>query len=84
MTNQFSTVLFIEGHPVRYELHADGANFRLWPTENPNLELHPPRIDVALVDGSWVIGGISDRDLIAQVLEDLERHGTALLPGRHS
>jgi hypothetical protein len=72
MTILFSTVLFVNGHPVQYEMCADGDLLRLWPTENPNPEISAPRLDIRRAGDGWRVSGSSDGDLVAQVLEDLD------------
>lgn len=68
----FSTVLFIEGHPVGYQvLEEDKNRLRLNPAENPNREIAPPVIVARQEEGFWHVEGTRDRDLIAQVLEDI-------------
>ncbi|MBB1282805.1 hypothetical protein HRH25_00345 [Flavisolibacter sp. BT320] len=68
----FSTVLFIEGHPVGYQvLEEDRNRLRLNPAENPNREIAPPIILASQESGFWRVEGTRDRDLIDQVLEDI-------------
>ncbi|HEV7332861.1 MAG TPA: hypothetical protein VGN63_17610 [Flavisolibacter sp.] len=68
----FSTVLFVEGNPVGYQVMEVGRNrLRLNPAENPNREIVPPVIQVKQEAGFWQVEGTRDRDLIDQVLEDI-------------
>lgn len=68
----FSTVLFIEGNPVGYQvLEEDRNRLRLNPAENPNREIAPPIILASQEEGFWRVEGTRDRDLIDQVLEDI-------------
>lgn len=68
----FSTVLFIEGNPVGYQVMEEDRNrLRLNPAENPNREIAPPIITASQEKGYWQVEGTRDRDLIAQVLEDI-------------
>lgn len=68
----FSTVLFVEGNPVGYQVREVGRNrLSLNPAENPNREIIPPVIQAKQENGRWRVEGTRDRDLIDQVLEDL-------------
>ena len=68
----FSTVLFIEGNPVGYQVMEVGRNrLTLNPAENPNREIIPPVIKANQENGCWRVEGTRDRDLIDQVLEDI-------------
>jgi hypothetical protein len=67
----FTTVLFVDGSPVGYEVQRDEGRLRLNPAENPNREIKPPVIFVKNIDGHLEIEGTSDRDLIDQVIEDV-------------
>ena len=68
----FSTVLFIEGNPVGYQVMEEDRNrLRLNPAENPHRDISPPIILASQEEGYWRVEGTRDRDLIAQVLEDI-------------
>ena len=68
----FSTVLFVEGNPVGYNvMGVDRNRLSLNPAENPNREIVPPVIEAKKEAGFWRIEGTTDRDLIDQVLEDI-------------
>lgn len=68
----FSTVLFVEGNPVGYQVMEAGRNrLTLNPAENPNREIIPPVIMAKQENGYWRVEGTRDRDLIDQVLEDI-------------
>lgn len=68
----FSTVLFVDGNPVGYQVMEVGSNrLSLNPAENPNREIIPPVIMAQQENGSWRVEGTRDRDLIDQVLEDI-------------
>lgn len=68
----FSTVLFVEGNPVGYNVKGtDRDRLSLNPAENPNREIVPPVIEAKKEAGLWRIEGTTDRDLIDQVLEDI-------------
>jgi hypothetical protein len=67
----FTTVLFVNGNPVGYEVQKDQNRLRLNPAENPNREITPPVIFVNNIDGHLEVEGTSDRDLIDQVIEDV-------------
>jgi hypothetical protein len=67
----FTTVLFIEGNPVGYEVQKDQQGFRLNPAENPNREVEAPVLFVNKQEGFIKVEGTLDRNLIDQVIEDL-------------
>lgn len=79
----FSTVLFINGNPIGYKVFRQANRLVLNPAENPSREVLPPSIYAHNESGHWVIEGTNDRDLIAQVIEDVSlnegRLPTALL-----
>lgn len=63
-----STVLFIEGHPVGYEVVRDAADrFNLHPAENASRLVKAPQLQLQLADGNWLVLGTHDEDLIQQV-----------------
>ena len=78
MHTLFSTVLFVDGHPVRYEMTALDGSFRLFPAENPNPDLSPPVLCVGRSACGWIVRGTTDPDLLAQVLEDLQVNGARM------
>ncbi len=68
----FSTVLFIDGNPVGYQVLKEERNrLSLNPAENPNRNVVPPVITASKEGGYWRVEGTQDRDLIDQVLEDI-------------
>ncbi|NTS40285.1 hypothetical protein HRG84_05150 [Flavisolibacter sp. BT320] len=68
----FSTVLFVEGNPVGYQvMEVERNRLRLNPAENPHRDIAPPVIQASQQNGYWQIEGTRDRDLIDQVLEDI-------------
>ena len=68
----FSTVLFVDGNPVGYNVSEESKNrLLLHPAENPNHEIDPPVVHAKNENGIWKIEGTQDRDLIDQVLEDI-------------
>jgi len=67
----FTTILFVDGNPVGYEVQKDQDRIRLNPAENPNREVNPPVIYVSNRDGHLEVEGTTDRDLIDQVIEDV-------------
>lgn len=68
----FSTVLFVEGNPVGYQVKEEARNrLSLNPAENPNRDVEPPVMHACNINGSWKVEGTRDRDLIDQVLEDI-------------
>ncbi|ANE52477.1 hypothetical protein [Flavisolibacter tropicus] len=79
----FSTVLFVNGNPVGYKVFKQENRLVLNPAENPSREILPPAISARNEGGEWLVEGTSDRDLIAQVIEDVTlnegRLPTALL-----
>lgn len=72
----FSTVLFIDGNPIGYEVYCDESNrLALNPAENPNRETQPPLIYANNVNGKWKVEGTHNPDLISQVLEEISLNG---------
>lgn len=69
----FTTVLFVDGNPVGYEVQQEKGRIRLNPAENPNREVKPPVIFVSNENGTLRVEGTYDRDLIDQVLEDVSQ-----------
>ena len=67
----FSTVLFVDGNPVGYEVYEEGNRLVLNPAENPNREIHPPVLAAKNKSGKWLVEGTENRDLIDQVIEDI-------------
>lgn len=68
----FSTVLFVDGNPVGYQVkEVDHHRLTLNPAENPNRAIMAPVIEAWNKDGNWQVQGTTDRDLIDQVLEDI-------------
>lgn len=67
----FSTVLFVEGNPVGYRVVRDKDRLVLNPAENPGRGIYPPAITARRRGKDWVVEGTTDRDLIAQVIEDV-------------
>ena len=68
----FSTVLFVDGNPVGYNVSEESKNrLLLHPAENTNHEIDPPVVHAKNEKGIWKIEGTQDRDLIDQVLEDI-------------
>jgi hypothetical protein len=67
----FSTVLFVNGNPVGYTVSKNEDRLLLNPAENPNRDIHPPCMSALNQQGFWLVEGTNDRDLIAQVIEDV-------------
>ncbi len=67
----FSTVLFVNGSPVGYKVYKQNDRLLLNPAENPNRDIFPPAISARNENGSWLVEGTTDRDLIDQVIEDV-------------
>ncbi|MES2880501.1 MAG: hypothetical protein V4676_00025 [Bacteroidota bacterium] len=67
----FSTVLFVDGNPVGYNVEKMENRLVLNPAENPNREIHPPVMMAHCRDGEWQVEGTGSRDLIDQVIEDV-------------
>jgi hypothetical protein len=74
----FSTVLFVDGNPVGYEVFKEPTFLRLNPAENPNRTSKPPVIHARNVMGTWEIEGTDNRDLIDQVIEDVSMNNSFL------
>ena len=71
---QFSTIFFVEGNPVKYEVWLNGGIYILHPSENPNQFIAPPMLQAQQKNGRWEVSGTADRDLIDQAVEDLESY----------
>ena len=82
----FSTVLFIDGNPIGYEVLEEKSRLRLNPAENPNRDVQPPTLSARITNGKWQVEGTLNRDLIDQVIEgitmnmNLSRHGLTAAP----
>lgn len=73
----FSTVLFVDGHPVGYKVYEENCSLILDPAENINPGLKPPVLSVIKKNGHWVVEGTESKDLVDQVIEDIsiyDRH----------
>ena len=67
------TVLFVDGNPVGYTIHAEGDNYILEPAENPTSNVIAPVLQANCEHtGKFIISGTTDRDLLDQVAEDLK------------
>lgn len=67
-----STVLFVDGHPVGYQLISCGNTVRLLP--DTLLAINgAPEIEATQVGNDWQLRPELDRNLADQVLEDLAR-----------
>ncbi|RYY41366.1 MAG: hypothetical protein EOO08_02190 [Chitinophagaceae bacterium] len=71
-TTLFSTVLFIDGQPVGYQLISSGNTVRLMPDSLLAIT-GAPEIEATQVGNGWRLYPELDRNLADQVLEDLER-----------
>ena len=67
----FSTVLFVDGNPVGYNVEKKENRLVLNPAENPNRDIHPPVMSAQCRNGEWQVEGTGSRDLIDQVIEDV-------------
>ena len=67
----FSTVLFVDGNPVGYEVHQEKTRLVLDPAVNPNPHVYPPVLYARNDHDQWCVEGTHCRDLIDQVREDL-------------
>lgn len=74
----FTTILFVDGNPVKYEVRLSESLFFLYPTDNPNNDIEPPLIKAKWSNGQWSISGTNDGDLIAQVVEDMNLNSGSL------
>ena len=74
----FTTILFVDGNPVRYEVRLTDNHFCLYPIDNPNDNIEPPVIKAQWYSGEWTVSGTTDRDLIAQVVEDMNGNSASL------
>ena len=74
----FSTVLFVDGNPVGYEVFKETDRLRLNPAENPNRGIVPPVLMAHNRMGTWEVEGTDNRDLIDQVIEDVSMNNTFL------
>jgi hypothetical protein len=72
MNTAFSTVLFVEGNPVGYQvITPDADHFIMNPAENPSRQILPPVLHVTNVSGQWKVEGTQNADLIEQVMEEV-------------
>ncbi|RYY84636.1 MAG: hypothetical protein EOO15_18920 [Chitinophagaceae bacterium] len=71
-TRLFSTILFVDGMPVGYELVPSGNTVRLMPDSLLAIT-GAPEIEATHVEAGWTLKPELDRDLADQVLEDLGR-----------
>jgi hypothetical protein len=72
MKTAFSTVLFVDGNPVGYQvLPQDAGQYIMNPAENPGRKILPPVLHVVNISGQWKVEGTINRDLIDQVLEEV-------------
>jgi hypothetical protein len=67
----FSTVLFVDGNPVGYQVFEENEQLILNPAENPSRDIVPPRLSASQSSGTWKVEGTQSRDLIDQVIEDI-------------
>ncbi|RYY65973.1 MAG: hypothetical protein EOO12_05550 [Chitinophagaceae bacterium] len=72
-TIHFSTVLFVDGQPVSYELVQHKNTVRLVPDSLLALCRSVPEIEATRSGRSWRLEPSLHRDLADQVLEDLAR-----------
>ncbi|GAB4092610.1 hypothetical protein [Flaviaesturariibacter terrae] len=72
-TTLLSTVLFVDGNPVRYQISRNGDTVHLRPDALMNLQADLPDIVARRSGSTWKLQPAIDRDLAAQVLEDLGR-----------
>jgi hypothetical protein len=69
----FSTVLFVDGHPVGYKVFENNKDvIQLTPVENPHRHLVPPQLSAFLINGHWLVKGTDNNDLVEQVREDIQ------------
>lgn len=66
-------VLFVNGNPVGYTVYEREASYLLSPTLF-NADISAPSIKAKFEDGNWNIQPCSDRDLTAQVVEDMNQY----------
>jgi hypothetical protein len=64
----YSTVLFVNGSPVGYQVERQNGQFFLNPAENPTRKITPPIMRARIEGGKWFIEGTGDQDLIDQVI----------------
>jgi hypothetical protein len=67
-----NTVLFVDGLPVGYKIFRNGAVYFLHPTDISGKEANAPLIIATHSQHGWEIEDLRDRNLIDQVVEDLD------------
>lgn len=70
----FSTVLFVDGHPVGYRVVRGSEGLVLNPAENPSRIVVAPALSASFDEGTWSVKGTFDQNLIDQVLEDVRNN----------
>lgn len=63
----------MNGQPVGYLVSGEESHTRFHPAENPNRSQPAPELEARLVNGHWEVTGTEDRELIAQVVEEIGR-----------
>lgn len=74
----FTTILFVDGNPVKYDVRSEADRLLLLPIDNPNNYLVPPFLYAEADKNGWRISGTQDRDLMDQVIEDICLHAAQL------
>lgn len=67
-----STVLFINHVPLGYRVQKTPDRMELHPAENHMRSEVPPRLAAAKKDGAWQVLGTQNKDLIRQVLDEIQ------------
>ena len=70
----FSTILFVDGEPVGYQVNMNEDQLLLKPAENPSRRFDPPVLMVYCTEGTWHVQGTNHHDLIEQVLNDIKKN----------
>ena len=65
-----SLVLFVDSFPTSFSVQKKKDCYVLRPKENPYDSLPPPIIEVFKNNGSWIVKGTDDQNLIDQIIED--------------
>lgn len=70
----FSTILYINGLPVDYNVEPNEEGYLFDPVFNIHEDLNPPRFTLTASGDRFAIPGSSDEDLLEQASEDLRNY----------
>ena len=70
----FSTVLFIDGHPVAYHVYHQKGRLILQPDDIIKTNIKVPVLTAVKKENLWMVTGTEDENLVEQVLEDIKNN----------